>query len=109
MRGLFFFSQSTVSGVLNGMGDKNPTLIISKFRNKSTTPTWKKAGGHPKSTLHDVPIFTLTGSKRNNEAIMMDAADWVNGGKKVCSVPTTSGIVENLGTVAVDTQPCRPQ
>jgi hypothetical protein len=56
-----------------------------------------------------VPIFTLTGSKRNNEAIMMDAADWVNGGKKVCSVPTTSGIVENLGTVAVDTQPCRPQ
>ena len=91
------------------MVDKNPTLIISKFRNKSTMPMWKRAGVHPKSTLHDVSIFTLTGSKRNNEAIMMDAADWVNGGKKVCSVPTTSGIVENLGTVAADTQPCRPQ
>uniref|UniRef100_A0A2N9HN71 Reverse transcriptase domain-containing protein n=1 Tax=Fagus sylvatica TaxID=28930 RepID=A0A2N9HN71_FAGSY len=75
----------TVKEVLNGMVDKDPSLFVPKFKKKTPNSTWKRSVGQPKDSLHDVPIFTIAGSKRGNEDIMVEAGEWMKGGKRVCN------------------------
>uniref|UniRef100_A0A2N9FNQ8 Reverse transcriptase domain-containing protein n=1 Tax=Fagus sylvatica TaxID=28930 RepID=A0A2N9FNQ8_FAGSY len=76
----------TVNEVLNGMVDKDPSLFVPKFKKKTPNFTWKRSVVQTKDTLHDVPIFTVAGSKRGNDDIMVDDGDWENVGKRACNV-----------------------
>ena len=55
-------------------------------------------------SYNDVPILTITGSKRSNEAIMVDVTDWDTEGKRVRSDNGTSNFDESISMAAV-TQP----
>jgi hypothetical protein len=99
----------TVKEVLNGMVDKDPSLFVPKFKKKTPNSTWKRSVGQPKDTLHDIPIFTIAGSKRGNEDIMVDAGEWMKGGKRVCNESVHGEVGETLETAEADIQPRRSQ
>lgn len=98
------YSNPKIGGVQNERVDKK-SAISSPNRNKIMGSTWKRVGGKTRSTLHDVPIVTITGSKRSNDAIMVDANDWIEG-KRVRSDIVTSN---SDGIIPADaaTQPRR--
>ena len=100
---------STVNEVLNGMVDKDPSIFVPKFKKKTPNSTWKRSVVQPKDMLHDVPIFTVTGSKRGNDDIMVDDRDWENVGKRACNVSVQGVVGESFDTVAADLQPRRTQ
>ncbi|GMY07698.1 reverse mRNAase [Fagus crenata] len=90
----------TVKEVLHGMVDKDPSLFVPKFKKKTPTPTWKKSVVQNKDTLHDVPIFSISGSKRGSEDIMVETGDWLNGGKRVCNASMQGRLDRALATSA---------
>ncbi|GMY05016.1 hypothetical protein FCV25MIE_00255 [Fagus crenata] len=95
-----------MNGALNARVQKESDTLSPKYRKKSTGPTWKRAAGKTRAILHDVPILTITGSKRSNEAIMVDVTDWDTEGKRVRSDNGTSNFDESISAAAV-TQPRR--
>ncbi|GMY22458.1 hypothetical protein FCV25MIE_17699 [Fagus crenata] len=68
---------STISGSLNSTTTSSP-----KSQNKPPSSTWKRSAGREKSILYDVPVLHITGSKRNNEAILLGEDNGETGSKK---------------------------
>ncbi|GMY24208.1 hypothetical protein FCV25MIE_19450 [Fagus crenata] len=81
---------STISGPLNDIVDMDSTTTSSpKSQNKPSSSTWKRSAGRKKSTLYDVPVLHITGSKRNNEAILLGEDDGATGSKKAKGTGTS--------------------
>uniref|UniRef100_A0A2N9IBI9 Reverse transcriptase domain-containing protein n=1 Tax=Fagus sylvatica TaxID=28930 RepID=A0A2N9IBI9_FAGSY len=81
---------STISGPLNDIVDMDSTTTSSpKSQNKPPSSTWKRSAGRKKSILYDVPVLHITGSKRNNEAILLGEDNGETGSKKAKAPPET--------------------
>ena len=93
-----------ICGALNGRVDVESANISPKYRKKATGPTWKRIVGKPRSVLHDVPIFSITSSKRSNDAIMVDTDEWATDGKRVRS-NTVKSNSDGIVLAEVATQP----
>jgi hypothetical protein len=101
---------STISGPLNDIVDMDSTTTSSpKSQNKPPSSTWKRSAGRKKSILYDVPVLHITGSKRNNEAILLGEDNGETGSKKAKGDTVMGTSLEYCVTAVADIQPRRKQ
>jgi hypothetical protein len=98
-------SESTRKGLNEQIKVDPTTSNFPKMWTQSTGSTWKRSGGKHKSALHEVPIFTITGSKRSNDTFMVDTAEWEINGKRVRSNTVKSNFEGKDDTAEADAQP----